>query len=136
MGTLLDDFPIKREEFLDLSPADVMLQLRWLSREIMKAQKDTAELEVEYAEAEARHTVAMARSRITIGNSSRPDGKNYTEQQKEDMAIAENEESFFSVSVLQAKVKAIRSRNNALITESDIVRSVSSLMKTEVSSGN
>lgn len=130
------DFPINKAEFSDLSPADVLLQLRWLSREILRALDESATIEVSYAEAEATYTVAMAKSRIKIGGTSRGDGKNYTEQQKEDMAIIENEQSFFALTVLEARVKAARERNKALVTESDIVRSVSSLMKAEVTGGN
>lgn len=127
---MTQDFPdLDPKEFQPLLPADVELQLRYLSRKIFAAQKENADIEKSYAQAKANLEVKMAKSRLKYAGESKTNGKNYTVDEREDHAIEDNEEAYLALAIEEAKVKASRGLINSLATQTDIVRSVSSSVK-------
>lgn len=126
----MSDFPdLNPSEFKVLLPADVELQLRYLSRRISEAQKENAAIEMSYSQAKAEHEVKMARARVKYAGESKLNGKNYTVDEREDNALIDNEDAFMALAIEEAKVKASRGLINSLNTQTDIVRSVSSSVK-------
>ena len=126
----MSDFPdLNPNDFKVLLPADVELQLRYLSRKISEAQKENAEIEMSYSKAKADYEVKMARSRIKYASLSKPGGKNYTVDEREDNALIDNEEAFVALAIEEAKVKASRGLINSINTQTDIVRSVSTSVR-------
>lgn len=129
-----NDFPeLNPADFKPLEPTDVELQMRYLSREHAIAWRECADLEAEYAELKARYELAMAKSRIEFANKSKPNGKNYTVDERQDEALVANEDFFLVVSVLEARLKAARAKIIKLNAQSDLVRSVGSSIRSSLS---
>lgn len=121
------------EEYPVLTPVQIEQQLRKLSREIGEAQKENAELEMSYSQAKAEYEIAMAKTRLRLANETNPvNQKNWTVQDREDLALTENAEKYRSLCVEEAKVKASRGRINQLNTQTDIARSVSTSVRSSM----
>ena len=91
------DFPgLNASEFQTLTPADVELQLRYLGREISLAQKENAEIDMDFSKAKAELEIAMAKVRLHYANVSKPGGKNYTADERTDLAITENSDALLA----------------------------------------
>jgi hypothetical protein len=112
-----------------LTPMDVELVLRQVSKDLTAAQTENAEIEMSYSTNKAELEIAMAKSRLSLANQSKPGGKNYTVDERSDHATVENEELVRTVAIDEARVKASRGRINMLITKADIGRSLSSSVK-------
>ena len=66
----------------------------------------------------------MAKSRVALSSVKNPDtGKNYTEQQKEDEALIDNEQLSFAVAVLGAVIEVGKGKLSVLRTQAELVRS-------------
>lgn len=112
-----------------LTPVDVEKVLRQVSLDLSAAQKENAEIEMSYSTNKAELEIAMAKSRLSLADKSKPGGKNYTVDERSDHAAAENEELIRTVAIDEARVKASRGRIQMLITKADIGRSLSSSVK-------
>lgn len=120
------------EEFPVLTPVDIEKQLRKLSRDIATAQQENARVEHEYSTGKAKLEIGMAKTRLKYANASKSNGKNYTVDERADLAITENEEEYMAVAVSEAQVKASRGRINQLNTQTDIARSVSTSVRSSM----
>ena len=121
------------EEFPVLTPAQIEQTLRALSRRIGEAQAENAEIEMSYSKAKAEYEIAMAKSRLKLANETNPvNRKNWTVGDREDMALIENAETYRTLCIEEAKVKASRGRINQLSTQTDIARSVSTSVRTSM----
>lgn len=120
------------EEYPVLTPMQIEQQLRSLSRQIGQAQVENAEIEMSYSKAKGEYEIAMAKSRLAFANASKPTGKNYTVDERQDEALIANEELFRDLCVQEALVKASRGRINQLSVQTDIARSVSTSVRTSM----
>ena len=120
-----EDFPI-------LTPTEIEQQLRALSRRIGEAQQENAAVEMSYSTSKAELEIAMATSRLKYADMSKPSGKNFTVDERDDHATVENMLLIRAVAVEEAKVKASRGRINQLNTQADIARSVSTSVRTSM----
>ena len=114
------------------TPAQVVSQLRKLSREIETSTTDLIDVEFEYHNVKAEYEISIAKSRIRLASQSAPNGKNYTVAEREDLALIENEEIHRKMATVEAKVRAVRAKSAALKTQVDIVRSVGSSVKSSM----
>lgn len=97
---------------------------RRISIELGRVQLYLGELQKEYAEKNHALRVAMAKSRVALSSVKNPDtGKNYTEQQKEDEALIDNEALSLECAVLEATIEVGKSKLSILRTQSELVRS-------------
>lgn len=97
---------------------------RAISVELGRVQVYLGEKQKEYAEKEHTLKVAMAKSRVALSSVKNPDtGKNYTEQQKEDEALIDNEQLSFAVAVLGAVIEVGKGKLSVLRTQAELVRS-------------
>lgn len=115
-----------------VTPAMVEQKLRGLSREVDEAHKVLVEVETVYHVVKADYEIAMAKSRMNYATKSSPTGKNYTVQEREDLALTENEELHRNLAVTQAKVLASRGNTNRLKMQVDIARSVGTSVRTSM----
>ena len=120
-----DSYPI-------LTPTQVEQQLRSLSRRIAEAQDENAAVEMSYSTSKAELEIAMAVSRLKYADMSKPSGKGFTVDERDDHATVENMDLIRAVAVEEAKVKASRGRINQLNTQADIARSVSTSVRTSM----
>lgn len=120
------------EQFPVLTPPQIEQQLRALSRRIGEAQAENATVEMTFSTDKAELEISMAKTRLKYANQSKPGGKNYTADERTDLAVTENEELFRKVAVDEALVKASRGRINQLNTQTDIARSVSTSVRTSM----
>jgi hypothetical protein len=115
-----------------ITPAMVEQKLRGLSKEVDAAHMTLVEIETSYHITKADYEIAMAKTRITLATKSSPTGKNYTVQERDDMAIVENEELHKSLAIVQAQILASRANTNRLKMQVDIARSVGTSVRTSM----
>ena len=112
-----------------VTPAVVERRLRDLSRELDEAHLDLVKAENNYALTKSRYEIAIAESRIKLSQISRPDGKNYSVQEREDMALVENKALHISMGEADAIVRASRANSIRIKIQIDSARSVGALVK-------
>ena len=115
-----------------ITPAMVEQKLRGLSKEVDAAHMTLVEIETNYHSTKADYEIAMAKARIVLSSKSSPTGKNYTVGEREDMALAQNEDLHRSLAVVQAQVLASRANTNRLKMQVDIARSVGTSVRTSM----
>lgn len=127
------DFPdLKHSDFDTLTAPEVEEYARWLIRQFNSTQKELEEIQTQFAQTESDLNLAMAKSRLQYGMQSRPDGKNYTETQKEDQALVDNEQLAGIYALDRAKVEILKGRVGFLKAQSDLVRSVMVSVRTSM----
>ena len=107
-----------------VTPAQVEKRLYDLSKELDTIQKDLEDQEDNYYITKARYEVALAKTRMEYASKSAPNGKNYTLQEREDLALIQNEELHFQLAQAEALVKASRANASRIKTQVDIARSI------------
>ena len=107
-----------------VTPAQVEAKLYSLSKELDVIQKELEDQEDNYYLTKAKYEVALAKSRMTYAAKSSPTGKNYTVQEREDMALIENQDLHFLLAQAEAMVKAGRANASRIKTQVDIARSI------------
>ena len=107
-----------------VTPAQIEARLYALSKDLDAIQKELEEQEENYYMTKASYEVALARSRMTYASKSAPNGKNYTLQEREDLALIENQELHFALAKAEAMVKAGRANASRIKTQVDITRSI------------
>jgi ribosomal protein L9 len=107
-----------------VTPAQVEARLYALSKELDTIQKELENQEDNYYMTKAHYEVALARTRMEYASKSNPNGKNYTVQEREDLALIHNEELHFRLAQAEAMVKAGRANASRIKTQVDITRSI------------
>lgn len=115
-----------------VTPAQIEARLYALSKEIDAAHEELVVAEREYHRSKADYELAMARSRMSYASKSSPTGKNYTVQEREDLALLENDAAHFTVNLAEAKVKAARSNAVRIRVQVDLTRSMSASVRTSM----
>jgi hypothetical protein len=115
-----------------ITPAMVEQKLRGLSKEVDETHKVLIDVETVYHTTKADYEIAMAKSRMAFATKSSPTGKNYTVQEREDLALVENEKLHRDLAIVQAKVLASRGNTNRLKMQVDIARSVGTSVRTSM----
>jgi hypothetical protein len=115
-----------------ITPQQIEARLYGLSKEIDVAHGELNKCESDYHAKKSLYEVSMARTRMTYASKSSPTGKNYTIQERDDMALLENETLHFEVNVIEARVKAARNNVARLRVQVDLTRSMSASVRTSM----
>lgn len=115
-----------------ITPAMVEKRLHTLSKEIDEAHYILIGVESRYNAVKGQYEVAMARSRMKYATTSSPTGKNYTVQEREDLALLDNEELHQELGIIDAEVKAARANTARLKIQVEIARSVGTSVRTSM----
>lgn len=107
-----------------VTPGQVERRLRQLSDELDDSHKDLVEAENNYATVKAEYEIALAKARISLASKSTPSGKNYTVQEREDMALVENQDLHREMGAADAIVRASRANAVRVKTQIDLARSL------------
>lgn len=107
-----------------VTPAQVEARLYSLSKDLDAIQKELEAQEDNYYITKAHYEVGLAKSRMTYASKSAPSGKNYTVQEREDLALLENQELHFKLAQAEAMVKSGRANASRIKTQVDITRSI------------
>jgi hypothetical protein len=113
-----------------VTPAQVEKRLYDLSKEIDDIQQNLATVEKAYFETKATYEIELARARMTYASKSAPNGKNYTVQEREDMALIQCEDLHFQLASLEATVRSQRANASRVKTQVDIARSIGTSVRT------
>jgi len=107
-----------------VTPAQVEARLYALSKDLDSIQKELEEQEDTYYITKAHYEVALAKSRMSYAVKSAPNGKNYTLQEREDLALIENQDLHFRLAQAEALVKSGRANAARIKVQVDITRSI------------
>jgi len=107
-----------------VTPAQVERRLRNLSDELDQAHKELVKAENNYSMSTAAYEIAIAKTRIELASKSAPSGKNYTVQEREDMAIVDNQLLHIKMREADAIVRAARANTVRVKTQIDLARSL------------
>ena len=116
-----------------VTPAQVERRLRNLSDELDQAHKELVKAENNYSMSTAAYEIAIAKTRIELASKSAPSGKNYTVQEREDMAIVDNQLLHIKMREADAIVRAARANTVIVKTQIDLARSLGCLLYTSPS---
>jgi hypothetical protein len=115
-----------------VTPAQIEKRLYDLSKEIDDQHAYANQIEKSYFDTKALYEVALAKSRMKFASISSPTGKNYTVQEREDLALIENEDLHFQMASLEASVRSVRANAARIKTQVDIARSIGTSVRTSL----
>lgn len=115
-----------------VTPAQIEKRLYDLSKEIDESHSELVEVESHYNSFKAQYEIAMARTRMNYATKSAPTGKNYTIQERDDIALLENEELHLRVAMAEAQVKAARANATRIKTQVEIARSIGTSVRSSL----
>jgi len=115
-----------------VTPAQIEKRLYDLSKEIDESHSELVEVESHYNSFKAQYEIAMARTRMNYAIKSAPTGKNYTVQERDDIALLENEELHLRVAMAEAQVKAARANATRIKTQVEIARSIGTSVRSSL----
>ena len=115
-----------------ITPAMIEKRLRDLSKEVDEAHMYLVNTETNYNEIKGNYEIAMAKSRMKYATTSSPTGKNYTVQEREDLALIDNEQLYQDLGLVDAQVKAARANTQRLRIQVEIARSVGTSVRTSM----
>ena len=127
------EFPdLVEADFQPLLPFEVERFARYITVELGDAQKILKDNQRIIAKKRHALKVAMASSRFGLSGEKREDGKTYTEQQKDDKALIDNQVLSLEVDVLEVEIEIAKGRIGVLKAQSDLVRSVMVSVRTDM----
>jgi hypothetical protein len=115
-----------------VTPAQVEKRLYDLSKDIDEVQRQLEIIEKTYYETKASYEIALAKTRMSYASKSAPNGKNYTVQEREDIALIENEDLHWQLASVEATVRAIRGKAQAVRQQVDVARSIGTSVRAAV----
>lgn len=115
-----------------VTPAQIEKRLYDLSKEIDAAHEELNDAEFAYNKTKSQYELGMARSRMEYATKSAPNGKNYTVQERDDLALIENQEQHFQLAIDETRVKAARANVVRIKTQVEIARSIGTSVRTSL----
>lgn len=115
---------------MTLTPMDIEKKLVFLSQQIEKVQTELNDKESEYVTAKMEYELAMAHSRKRMMGARTEAGTKLTAQERDDLALLENEDAYRLVNALEVLVKALRGTAGQIKTQVDIARSLGTSVRT------
>jgi hypothetical protein len=119
-------------EVLITTPAQVEQRLRTLSHEIDEAHNDLVASEHNYYSVKSEYEIKVAETRIKLSNESKPNGKNYTVDEREALAVVINKDLHKAMGIAEAIVRASRANSARLRVQVDLARSVGSNVRSSM----
>ena len=115
-----------------VTPAQIEARLYALSKEIDDGYEELAKAEADYNQSKSQYEICMAKSRMTYASKSSPTGKNYTVQERDDLALIDNEQLHMHIGITEAIVKAARANASRIKTQVEIARSIGTSVRTSM----
>lgn len=115
-----------------VTPAQVEARLYELSKEIDDVHRYAEQVEKSYFDTKAAYEIALAKTRMKYASLSNANGKNYTVQEREDLALVENEELHFQMAAIDATVRSVRGNIVRINKQVDITRSIGTSVRTSL----
>jgi hypothetical protein len=115
-----------------VTPAQVEARLYELSKELDDVQKYSEQVEKTYFETKAAYEIGLAKTRMKYASISNANGKNYTVQERQDLALIENEQLHFQMASIDATVRAVRGNISRIGKQVDIARSIGTSVRTSL----
>jgi len=115
-----------------VTPAQIEKRLYDLSKEIDEAHNELVEAEAAYNRIKSDYEISMAKSRMGYASKSSPVGKNYTVQERDDLALIDNEALHMQIGFAEASVKAARANATRIKTQVEIARSIGTSVRTSL----
>ena len=115
-----------------VTPAQVEKRLYDLTKDIDDVQRNLEITEKAYYEVKALYEISLAKARMTYASKSAPNGKNYTVQEREDLALIDCEDLHFQMASLEATVRAVRGKAQAIRMQVDTARSIGTSVRAAV----
>jgi hypothetical protein len=115
-----------------VTPAQIEARLYALSKEIDDCHTELVEAEAAYNRIKSDYEITMARSRMTYASKTSATGKNYTVQERDDLALLDNEGLHMQIGFAEATVKAARANANRIKTQVEIARSIGTSVRTSL----
>ena len=115
-----------------VTPAQIEARLYALSKEIDEAHEELSKAEADYNQAKSHYEISMAKSRMSYASKSSPTGKNYTVQERDDLALIDNEQLHMHIGITEAIVKAARANASRIKTQVEIARSIGTSVRTSL----
>ena len=131
-GWIAGEETLPADSTFEVTPNDVQKRFVFISRQITAVQEETVTAEKAYFKAKGDYEIAMAHSRIFYGEQKRDDGKSYTETQKEDYALRDNEDLYRAHLTTEAAVRVVRAHAAALREQVKTTQSTSASIKSEI----
>jgi hypothetical protein len=115
-----------------VTPAQIEARLYALSKEIDDSYTNLVEAEAAYNRIKSEYEVSMAKSRMIYATKSSATGKNYTVQERDDLALLDNEKLHMQIGFAEAAVKAARANANRIKIQVEIARSIGTSVRTSL----
>jgi len=115
-----------------VTPAQIEARLYALSKEIDEAHEELVASENVYNIVKSKYEIAMAEGRMRYASQSSPTGKNYTVQERDDMALLDNKTLHMEIGIAEATVKASRANTSRIKTQVEIARSIGTSVRTSM----
>ena len=115
-----------------VTPAQIEKRLYDLSKEIDDCHTELVDAEAAYNRIKSDYEIAMAKSRMIYASKSSATGKNYTVQERDDLALLENQALHTQIAFAEAAVKAARANANRIKTQVEIARSIGTSVRTSM----
>jgi hypothetical protein len=115
-----------------VTPAQIEARLYSLSKEIDDSHAELIEAEAAYNRIKSEYEISMAKSRMIYATKSSATGKNYTVQERDDLALLDNEHLHMQIGFAEAAVKAARANANRIKTQVEIARSIGTSVRTSL----
>jgi hypothetical protein len=115
-----------------VTPAQIEKRLYDLSKEIDEAHTELVEAETAYNRIKSAYEISMAKSRMGYASKSSPSGKNYTVQERDDLALIDNETLHMQIGFAEASIKAARANSTRIKTQVEIARSIGTSVRTSL----
>ena len=115
-----------------VTPAQIEARLYALSKEIDDCHAELVEAEASYNRIKSNYEIAMAKSRMTYASKTSATGKNYTVQERDDLALLDNEGLHMQIGFAEASVKAARANASRIKIQVEIARSIGTSVRTSL----
>lgn len=115
-----------------VTPAQIEARLYALSKEIDDSYTNLVEAEAAYNRIKGDYEISMAKSRMIYATKSSATGKNYTVQERDDLALLDNEKLHMQIGFAEAAVKAARANANRIKIQVEIARSIGTSVRTSL----
>lgn len=123
-------------EVITITPDMIERRFIYLARLEDEAFDELKTAEINFQSTTASYELAMAESRISLSDKSKPNGKNYTVDEREDNALIDNKGLYIAQSIAEALVKAARANIKRIEVQVGINQSTGTNIRSFIASNN
>jgi hypothetical protein len=129
-----DDWMPTLDESISLIITEEMINRRlvYLAQRIDEAYDIMGNADKDWTNKDIAHDLAMAKSRGVLSMSKNANDKPYTIPEKDDAALAQNEDSFTAVKIAEQVLRLARENVKRLETQQSNIQTISSNFRTAI----